>query len=542
VLREQFKKYPPEKASEISGVPAATIRRIAKEFAEAAMVGANVSIEGMQIRHRPVQAGGGPERGAIAHHNGYHTGYTINLLNFVLGAYDAFGSGVMIPLDLRYQEDLPAFKLGPVKDHDGFASPRSWALPYGKFPLPDVKHPREKDLRDLFLMEMDTPIWGVSDREEVLRKAKIDPTIEVVLNYGCDSVLTYVNPRDQAKFLKKVPFVVDFELFGTEFNEGFADIVLPDQCYLEYSDWGSSIGGFFGQTSLLEEPWTFQITQRTVEPQYSRRYVMDVTMDILDRIGLRAKFNEYLNNYINLNETLKLKPTDKLTWEQLGDRVVKSYFGPEHDWEWFKKHGFITWPKTPQEFYSSSLSSDLRIPIYREFMIDLGEKIRKVVEELDMEINWQQYTAYPEWFPCPPHQVKDPQYDLYCFCYRDPLHMNAVSMEQPWLDEASSTNPFTYNITMNIDMAQQKGLKEGDTIELESDKGNKVQGVLHLREGQLPQAVAIMGSAGHWAKGQPIARGKGINFNSLMEVRWSECDPICFILECCVKVKATKIK
>jgi anaerobic selenocysteine-containing dehydrogenase len=94
---------------------------------------------------------------------------------------------------------------------------------------------------------------------------------------------------------------------------------------------------------------------------------------------------------------------------------------------------------------------------------------------------------------------------------------------------------------MNINTALNKGLKEGDTIELESDKGNKVQGVLHLRKGQHPETVAIMGTAGHWAAGQPIARGKGVNFNSLMASRWTDCDPITLNLELTVKVRITRI-
>lgn len=79
-------------------------------------------------------------------------------------------------------------------------------------------------------------------------------------------------------------------------------------------------------------------------------------------------------------------------------------------------------------------------------------------------------------------------------------------------------------------------------IELESDKGNRVQGILQLRKAQHPQTVAIMGTAGHWVSSLPIARGKGVHFNSLMELRWDECDPISLIYETCVKVKVTKIK
>jgi len=539
VLKQHFKKYTPDLASEISTVPASTIRRIATEFAEAAMIGASITIDGKQLPFRPVATY--MLRGAGAHQNAANTVFTEDLLGQVLGAVDVPGGNLARASNCQGYPGTGLPKAGAIKDHDGFLTVGGkWVAPYKAWPMVEPAYPRLKDLRDLFVLEEATPIWGVSDNQEVLRKAKIDPTIEVLLNYGCNAIMNSANPGHQAEFLKKIPFIVDFELFSTEFNEGFADIVLPDTCYLEYSDWGTLQGSFFNQPPV-QEPWCFHITQKVVEPQHSRRHVVDVTIELLDRMGLRSKFNEYWNDYFRFDETLKLKPTDKITWEQLGDRVVRQYFGPEHDWVWFKKHGFISWPKKVEEVYWRNFS-DVRVPIYREFMIDLGEKIPKIAKEIGIEMDWKQYSALPEWFPCLPHLVGDPQYDLYCFCFRDPLHVNSSSMEQPWLDEASKMNPYTYNITMSADMAQRKALKEGDIIELESDKGNKVQGVLQLRKGQHPQTITIMGTAGHWASGLPIARGKGVNFNSLMELRWGDCDPISLCFEICVKVKVTEVK
>jgi anaerobic selenocysteine-containing dehydrogenase len=113
-------------------------------------------------------------------------------------------------------------------------------------------------------------------------------------------------------------------------------------------------------------------------------------------------------------------------------------------------------------------------------------------------------------------------------------------METPWIDEVSAMNPFTYNVTMNADTARHKGLKDGDRIEIESVYGNKATGTLKVRRGQHPETLAIMGTAGHWAKGQPVARGKGTHFNALMDARMEECDPVSFNLELCLKVKVTK--
>jgi len=115
-------------------------------------------------------------------------------------------------------------------------------------------------------------------------------------------------------------------------------------------------------------------------------------------------------------------------------------------------------------------------------------------------------------------------------------------MEQPWLNEASMMSPYTYNIAMNEKTAAAKGLKDQNVIEIESIYGHKVKGILKTRIGQHPQTIAIATTAGHWANGQPIAKGKGTHFNVLMKARFEGSDPITFNLETCLKVKVRKVK
>jgi molybdopterin-containing oxidoreductase family molybdopterin binding subunit len=54
LLREQVKNYPPEKAASITTIPAETIRRIAKEFGEAARIGSTIMIDDQPLPYRPV--------------------------------------------------------------------------------------------------------------------------------------------------------------------------------------------------------------------------------------------------------------------------------------------------------------------------------------------------------------------------------------------------------------------------------------------------------------------------------------------------------
>jgi anaerobic selenocysteine-containing dehydrogenase len=93
---------------------------------------------------------------------------------------------------------------------------------------------------------------------------------------------------------------------------------------------------------------------------------------------------------------------------------------------------------------------------------------------------------------------------------------------------------------MNNDTAARKGLAPGDRVAVETWRGLKVKGVLQVRKAMRPDCVSMMGVAGHWAKGLPIAKGKGVNFNSLIETRFSDLDPICASLDPLVKVKVMK--
>jgi anaerobic selenocysteine-containing dehydrogenase len=413
-----------------------------------------------------------------------------------------------------------------------------WFTADKPWPIREPKFPTDAGLQELFTMCSFSPIWATVDQEEIWQKIGLPFRIELMLNFGCNSVMGVANPETHAEFLKKIPFIVSWDLVANEFAEGFADILLPDTSYLETLTWMDGQGFFFNYPYGMD-PWCYHITQPAVEPAHDRRYIMDVSFELLDRLGKRAELNDYWNKFLHLDDSQKFEPTEKITWEGLTDKALAHLFGPEHNLEWFKEHGGMIWPKKVEEAYWRCFT-DARVPIYLEFMLDMKTKIKTIADEIGIEVNWAQYTPFISWFPCEPHLVDDPQYDLYCFSYRDILHTGSATMQQPWLDEASRNNPYTYNVTMNVDTAKEKGLRDGDRIEIESSYGHKVNGVLKVRKGQHPQTMGIAATAGHWAKGQPIAKGKGTNFNSLMEARFDRCDPVTFNLETCVKVKVSR--
>ena len=65
-----------------------------------------------------------------------------------------------------------------------------------------------------------------------------------------------------------------------------------------------------------------------------------------------------------------------------------------------------------------------------------------------------------------------------------------------------------------------------------------VKGRVHLTQAVHPECVGIAACAGHWGKGQPIAKGKGVFFNELLEVDLDHASPVNFNLDLCAKVRA----
>jgi anaerobic selenocysteine-containing dehydrogenase len=170
------------------------------------------------------------------------------------------------------------------------------------------------------------------------------------------------------------------------------------------------------------------------------------------------------------------------------------------------------------------------------------EEMRKKAEKIGFHLNWDYLTGMTTYFPSviytelPP----DTEYDLLVVSQRDSLMTYRFSAHNPYIDKMATLNPYTYNIAMNSETASKKGIKEGDTICLENPWGDKVTGNVKLTELVHPGVVAAVG-LGSWAKGKPIAQGKGINPNALLR---HDQHRFCFVsgsAEPTARVKAYRI-
>ena len=384
----------------------------------------------------------------------------------------------------------------------------------------------------------------------------------MALIYGANFVRSAQSREILGKFFEKIPFIVSINTIHNEFTEGYADIVLPDTHQME--SWGlfEHHAPFF-TWPIGMEGWYFPIRQPVVAPQYERRQMIDMIWELFDRMGMRNEMNNYYNVYfssfggealiggdihsmkgasgVDKSKVVELiKPDEKITYKELINRVLKYYFGPDKGLEYAMKNGGISWPKQVKEAYWRPYVK-ARVPIYQEHLARLKPQIIENCKKIGVELEFEQFTPFLSYFPPQVAKEVNNEYDLYAFSYRDTLHCGSGTMEAPWLDEMSQLNPYTYSITINADTAKKKGLKDGDLVCIESAYGRKVTGWVKTMQGQHPQTIAISACSGGWAVGQPIAYGKGANFNILMESDFKHSCPVCFNAETAVGAKVYKI-
>ncbi|HEY4685010.1 MAG TPA: molybdopterin-dependent oxidoreductase [Dehalococcoidia bacterium] len=532
LLRDHLRRFTPQWAEGVSTIPAQTIDRLAREFAAEARVGSTIEIDGKTLPYRPVAAI--YFRGSQGHKNSLYNCLAIELLNQVVGASDVVGSALGFnPVSYGHPETgKPHFV--PTAGPDGLMVTGTWVAPHLPYPFSDPRVPDSMSLSGLFPLGMNSPTLASSDQEELWSRFGLPYRPEAMISYGANSVMSVGNAETVAKTLERIPFIVSFDITLTEFS-ALADIILPDACYLESYDARPNAPFIFNHPAGLGE-WSWPIKQPAVPPAGQRRPAPEVLLEIADRIGIREEYNAALNVYLKLDGPQRLDLETRYTYEEICDRELTCNFGPERGLEWFKEQGVISWPKRVEEVYWRPFL-DVRVPVYWEFMVDLLAKAKPIAREHGLEWHDAYYDPLPRWLPCPSHEVDDASFDLYGFYYRDTIHTNSFTNENPWLDEASRLDPFSYAIAINATTARRKGLCEGQQVWLESVHGRRVRGRLHLTEAVHPEGLGIGGCAGHWAETLPVARGKGVFFNELLEVDWEHMSPVNLGLDTCVKLR-----
>ena len=536
LLKEHFRKFTPASAEAVTTVPATDIRRIAAEFAREARIGSTIVIDGVTVPYRPVAAIA--FRGSQGHKNSVYNFLAIDLLNQLVGAADVAGSCLGFNPASNGFPETGRLAYVPKPGPDGIMVSGTWMGHHYPYPIKEPRHPKQLGLQDLFSMCQSSPFIASSDQEQLWQQFDLPYRPEMLVNLGANALMSIGTKETVATALARLKFIVSIDLFLTETSD-FADIVLPDCDYLQSYDSRSSYPFIFGHPAGMGE-WCWSMRQPVLEPEGEQRRFADILLDLADRAGFRPDMNAAFNASLNLPPAYRLESERRYSWPEICDAELKSNFGAAHGLEWFKEHGVMKWPKKPEEVYWRAFTT-ARVPIYWEFLSATYAKIAAIAEPHGLKIPREYYEPLVDFHPCLSHQCAKAGFEFYAFYYRDSIHTNSYTMENPWLDEAARLDPYSYTITVNRTAGERQGLTHGDAIRVETETGRFVEGRLCLSEAIHPEGLGIAALAGHWRDGMPIAKDKGVFFNELLELDWEHFSPVNLNLDLCAKVKVTKI-
>ena len=527
-LKEHVRDYAPEKVAPLTTISAATIRRIAKEFGAAARVGSTIVIDGKVLPYRPVAVN--IYRGAGAHKHGTHTALAVQVLNMIVGAF-------YVPGGHRGPNLVgPSGQWKPGQTQEGLITPPS-AIGHGaKYYDFEERKPEDLGLHELFPISTNrSPMYQVNLSGSKEFALPYEPEVLIVCRRNL--LMNNVNPGVTAAALRRIPFIVAFSTHLDETAE-FADLVLPEAHYLERFDL------FPNRPSHTMSPATgyfyWGLRQPVIEPLGQARRWIDVLYEIADRMGFLGDVYKLQNVTLGLKDPYKLDPNQRYTMEEIYDRWTKSLFGPERGISWFKEHGYHKVPRSAEEKYPGPFIQP-RFPIYFENMLRAKKSVANVATQMGIQWDVSDYQPLPDWKPCPAYKDGKPNYDLYVVNFKIPFHSLSITTQNPWLNDLAEHNPYAYKILINTQTAERKGVKDGDTIWVESEAG-KVKGEAKLTECIHPEVVGIAGVFGSWAKGKPVAKGKGVHFNSLLPISRERIDPVSSGVDSCIRVKVSPVR
>ncbi|MCL2337821.1 MAG: molybdopterin-dependent oxidoreductase [Firmicutes bacterium] len=296
-LAEHIKQYTPEKAEEISGVPASSIRRIARMFANTKEASI---LEGVGCLQQ--------------YANGLQTERCFCILMAITGKIDRPGGWVTCPqirlADLRV----------PVEEK---------ALGYDKYQL-------------FHQFNKTPPPYGNSSMmSEAMITGKPYP-VKALISSGGNPAVTFPDTKRFLEGIKNLELFVAIDPCMTETTR-LADYVLPACSTLEET----GIGGFTWCVSHCE-PF-IMLRKKAIEPLYESKPIWKIWSELAHKMGYGELFpwqtdEEVAKHFLSVSG---------ITYEQLLENPEGMYYGTKN-YEPFKEKGFNTESKKV-ELYSARM-------------------------------------------------------------------------------------------------------------------------------------------------------------------------------------------
>ncbi len=484
VFKESLKDITPEYAEEVTGVPAETIRRVAREFGEAASIGSTVVKEGHKLRYRPVSIH--TFRGLSAHEYGVQTNRARMLVMMLVGAFDAVGG----------------MHLHSVYKKPKYFKPSKCEYPPNRVDLQEsvfFPHATHNVAQQVALTLLDPDAYGLPYRPEMM------------ISYATNRPMSASDIKKQIEGYKNI-FHVSIATVLTEFSN-MADIVLPDKTYLEAYHWSPTRWNLEYKHIAIRQP---------IVNVYNLPYdAFDYLMIFAERIGI-------LDKYIKkINKTWKtdLKPGRRYSSEEMLAAIAKA---KKTTLQYLKEHGLKAKKLHAKDIYLKGVEKKFKGPgkpkmnFYAEQLVWTAEKVRETVKKHriknirtdNLDVVYSPLPRKEHAFPTPHLEAKD--YPFYLCTYKRMYFNQTANATVPTLREIAHDSDENF-VLINASTARSMGIGDGDWVYVESRIG-RVKIRAKLTEGIRPDTVAISYHYGHISSGLPEYARKGVNPNFIIEL------------------------
>lgn len=537
-MREHLKPYTPEWAEQIADVPAALIRRVAREFLENACIGQMIEIEGEQYPYRPVAVLLG--KTVTNGWGGFECCWARTVLATLVGALEVPGGtiGTTVRLNRPGHDRLKSVRPGP----DGFmdqplnpTSKEKWD------PQPKIRN-AFNTLVPLANNSPWSPALGPAHLPWLFMKHPPDnwprPTPpDVWFIYRTNPVISHWDSDTVGEMLETFPFVVAFAYTPDETN-WYADVLLPEATDLE------SLQLYrIGATKYIEQFWKhtgFAIRQPVAQTPCDVRDLSDIATELAKRTGLLNEYIRAINRGGGTGVSLKggnfdhSLPTDRApSADEIWDRACRAATlemtggAEEHDLAWFKEHGAFFVPFSEKQWFlhKAMLANNLRYELpYQERIMRLGAELANRLHE--QGITWwdtqlTEYQSLPKWKDFPDIWARIAEvfgrspddFDTWLLTSRSMQYAWGSNAGIPVMADVASNVMGHDGIMLNRAAAERRGIHDGDEVWIESPL-KRVKGQAILREGVRPDVAVTIQQFGHWVT--PVAKDLHIpNMNQL---------------------------
>ena len=516
--------YTPEWAAKVCDVPAATIRRIAGEYLEAACVGQTIEIESRALPYRPVAISLG--KTVTNGWGGYECCWARTLLATLVGALEVPGGilGTTVRLNRPMSKRHESVKPGP----DGFMDyPFNTTARERWSARPNIRNA----YRSMVPLAGDGP-WSQALGPTHFSWMFLDGTPpglprvtlpELWFVYRTNPAISFWDTDKLEERMARFPFVVAFAFTRDETNH-FADVLLPDATDLESLQL-IRIGG----SKYIEQFWDhegFALRQPAVAPRGEARDFTEIATVLAERTRLLEPYHAAINKGalgVPLkNQSLPLSAVHSV--ETIWDAVCKAASaeltdGAEaHGLEWWKAHGLATrpFPRSAWYLFPTLAAQGLRFEMpYQERLLRIGRELGRRLHENNMywwEKQLAEYQALPAWKDFPgeweaPARIGQDEQPYWLLTARSMQYAWGGNVGMQMIKEVADNIAGHNGVIVNAGTAERLGIREGDWVEIATPH-KSVRARAVPRQGIRPDTLLLLGQFGHWAT--PVAKDFGM--------------------------------